>query len=226
MGKRGKTMNSFLVKTGVIAMVLAVSGTALAESNFGLGVKAGTLGIGVEGTWRPVPVVDIRLGINQYEYDYSGRYEGIDYNGTLNLDTLYGTVNFKFPLSPFRVTVGAYSNSNEFTMASAESGSFEIGGTTYTSADIGSVTATASFPSTAPYLGFGFDFSLGGKVGLNLDFGVMWQGEPTISMMTDGLLASDSDFLASVEAERLELQNEVSDYKAWPVLSLGFVFNF
>ena len=62
-------MNSFLVKTGVIAMVLAVSGTALAESNFGLGVKAGTLGIGVEGTWRPVPMVDLRLGVNQYEYE-------------------------------------------------------------------------------------------------------------------------------------------------------------
>ena len=29
-----------------------------------------------------------------------------------------------------------------------------------------------------------------------------------------------------VELERLELENELSDYKAWPVLSLSFVYNF
>ena len=209
-------------------MVLAVSGTALAESNFGLGVKAGTLGIGIEGTWRPVPMVDLRLGVNQYEYDYTGRYAGVNYNATVNLDTLYATANFKFPLSPFRVTVGAYSNSNELAMSSAETAGFDIGGSPYTLAEIGTVTATASFPSTSPYLGFGFDFSLGGKVGLNLDFGVLWQGEATVTMTTDGALnnISDSTFLGLVNDERQELEDRLSDYKAWPVLSLGFVFNF
>ena len=32
--------------------------------------------------------------------------------------------------------------------------------------------------------------------------------------------------MASLQFERLELVDEVSDYKAWPVVSLGFVFNF
>ena len=32
--------------------------------------------------------------------------------------------------------------------------------------------------------------------------------------------------MQSLEAERLELEDEMSDYKAWPVLSLGFVYNF
>ena len=221
-------MKSLLVKIGVVALVLAASGTALAERNFGLGVKAGTLGIGIEGTWRPLPIVDIRLGANQYEFDTIGRYAGINYDATLDFDTLYATANFKFPLSPFRVTVGAYSNSNEFTMASAETAGFEIGGSPYTLAEIGTVTATTSFPSTSPYLGFGFDFSLAGKVGLNLDFGVLWQGEPTVTMTTDGVLNSISDptFLGLVEDERQELQDKLSDYKAWPVISLGFVFNF
>jgi len=219
-------MKSLLVKTGVVALVLAASGTALAEGNFGLGVKAGTLGIGIEGTWRPVPMVDIRLGANRYEYDTTGAQAGVNYNATLDFDTLYATANFKFPVSPFRITVGAYSNGNELTMASNESGSFDIGGTTYTAAEIGTVSSTTSFSSTSPYLGFGFDFSLAGKVGLNLDFGVLWQGEPTVTMTTDGLLASDPTFLSSVEAERLQLEDDLSAAKAWPVLSLGFVFNF
>jgi len=219
-------MKSLLVKIGVVTLVLAASGTALAEKNFGVGVKAGTLGIGFEGTWRPAPLIDLRLGANNYEYDTTGVRAGVNYDATLNLETVYATANFKFPASPLRVTVGAFSNNNEFEMASAESGSFDIGGTTYTAADIGSVSAVTSFSGTSPYLGFGFDFSLAGKVGLTMDFGVLWQGEPTVSMTTSGLLANDPTFLSSVEAERLELQNDLSNFKAWPVLSLGFFVNF
>ena len=91
---------------------------------------------------------------------------------------------------------------------------------------MGTVSATAAFDSTSPYFGVGFDFTLLGKVGMNLDFGVLWQGSPQISMATDGLLSGDPTFEASLDAERAELENELGDYKAWPVVSLGFVFNF
>ena len=228
MGKRGTKMKSLLVKTGVVALVLAASGTALAESNFGVGAKAGTLGFGIEGTWRPVPMFDIRLGANTFDYDRTDTFAGVEYNDTLILDTVYATANFKFPLSPFRITAGAYSNGNELTLTSAAT-PFDIGGSSgYSSADIGTVTATASFPSTSPYLGVGFDFSVMGKVGLNLDFGVLWQGEPTVTMTTDGLLDSINDptFLGFVETERQDLQDDLSSFKAWPVISLGFVYNF
>ena len=64
------------------------------------------------------------------------------------------------------------------------------------------------------------------KVGLNLDFGVLWQGDPQVSLFADGPIASDPGFQANLEEERNQLLDEVSDYKAWPVLSLGFVYNF
>ena len=61
---------------------------------------------------------------------------------------------------------------------------------------------------------------------MNLDFGVLWQGSPKVDLAVDGILADDPTFQASLEAERLELEDEASDYKAWPVISLGFVVNF
>ncbi len=219
-------MKSFLVKAGVLALALTASGTALADNNFGLGVKAGTLGIGVEGTWRPLPYLDIRLGANSFEYDYDGAQAGVNYDATLNLETVYATLNFHFPVSPFRISLGAYSNGNEFNLASAETGSYDVGGTTFTAAEIGALSSDTTFSGTAPYLGFGFDFSLAGKVGLNMDFGVLWQGEPSVTMNATGLLANDPTFLAAVETERLQLQDDMSSFKAWPVVSLGFVFNF
>ena len=63
-------------------------------------------------------------------------------------------------------------------------------------------------------------------MGLNLDLGVLWQGDPEVAINADGVLASDPIFQSALEAERQELDDEISDYKAWPVISLGFVVNF
>jgi hypothetical protein len=215
--------------TKTIAALLLLSlgsATASADNNFGVGIKAGTLGIGLEGRWQPLPYVDFRLGMNRYDFEDDGSLAGVNYDATLNLDTLYGTANFRFPLSPFRVTAGVFSNGNEVQMVSADTPAFNIGGTDYSSAEVGTLRSVTTFSGTSPYLGFGYDFSLFGKVGLNMDFGALWQGDPNVAMSADGLLASDPIFLQALENERQEIQDEMSDYKAWPVLSLGFVFNF
>ncbi len=208
-------------------LLLAFSAPAFADKNFGIGAKAGTLGIGVEGTWRALPWIDLRLGMNRFDYDDSGTYAGVPYDGTLSMDTLYGTANFRFPLSPFRVTAGLYDNGNELQLESfAPGGTYEIGGIEFDADDVGTLRSVSSFSGTSPYLGVGYDFTVLGRVGLNLDFGVLWQGEPDVTLTADGDLASDPLFQDALEAERQELEDEVDDYKAWPVISLGFVVNF
>ena len=217
---------NILLRTGVVALLMAASGTTLADNNFGIGMKAGTLGIGIEATWRPLPYLDLRLGANAYDYDDRLSEAGIDYDASLTLETYYVTANFKFPLSPFRITAGIYSNGNELNLASTNTGIVTIGGMDYTAAEIGTVSSTTSFSNTAPYFGFGFDFTLMNKIGLNLDFGVLWQDEPIVTMTSTGLLANDPAFLAELESERQELEDELSNFKAWPVISIGFVYNF
>lgn len=220
-------MKTLSLKLCALLLALAAGGTAFADHNFGVGVKAGTLGLGVEGTWRPLPYIDLRAGVNQFDYDDNGFYGGINYDAEISLDNYYVTGNLRFPLSPFRLTGGLYSNGNEFNAVSGDNGAIIlVGGDPYPAAAVGTLTATAGFDSTSPYFGVGFDFTLLGKVGMNLDFGVLWQGSPQISISTDGLLSGDPTFEASLDAERAELENELSDYKAWPVVSLGFVFNF
>lgn len=200
---------------------------AEADKMFGIGVKAGTLGIGVEGTWRPpVPWLDFRVGANAYDFSDNGTYSSIPYDGTLALDSYYATANFRFPLSPFRVTAGVYDNGNELRLTSAGSGTYEIGGIPFDAADVGTLRSVASFSGTSPYAGVGFDFTVLNRVGLNLDFGVLWQGEPDVTLTADGIIAGDPLFQAALEQERQDIVDEVSDYKAWPVVSLGFVFNF
>ena len=223
-------MNTSISKATLVALALAFSSAANAD--FGVGLKAGTLGLGVEGRWSPLPWLDLRMGANQYDYDATGAQAGIDYNATLALDTFFLTGNFRFPVSPFRVTAGMFSNGNELQMASQDTlgTDFTIGGQTFSAADVGSLQSTTSFDDTAPYLGFGYDFEVFGKVGLNLDFGVLWQGVPSVSLYATGLETAPAPvqaaLLPALETERLELEDEVSDYKAWPVISLSFVYNF
>ena len=226
-----KTMNCRTFKAAFAAVALLASGSALAD--FGVGVKAGTLGLGLEGRWDPpVPWFDLRVGVNQYDLSDNGNYSGVDYDATLALDSYYLTANFKVPLSPFRFTVGAFSNGNELQMLSADTAGLpiDIGGIPFPVASVGALSSTTSFSSTAPYAGVGFDFELFGKAGLNFDFGVLWQGEPVVSLEAtnwDNLSAAEQALLGpALAAEQAELQNEISDYKAWPVVSLAFVYNF
>ena len=47
-----------------------------------------------------------------------------------------------------------------------------------------------------------------------------------VTLEADGLLAEDPLFQASLEQERQELEDEMSDFKAWPAISLGFFYRF
>lgn len=220
-------MKPFRSITIALALAILAVGTAVADdSNFGIGIKAGTLGLGLEGRWAPLPFMDLRLGGNAYNLDVNDNYSDVRYKGTLDLQTFYLTANFRFPLSPFRITAGAFANNNEIRLASAEVGDFSIGGDFYTGSEVGTLMSRTTFDSTAPYLGIGFDFELFGKAGLDLDLGLLWQGEPQVTLVADGLLAGDPSFQASLAREQTDLQDDISDFKAYPVVSLAFVYNF
>lgn len=220
-------MKTFFAKAAVLTVALLLGNNALAENNnFWVGAKAGTLGFGLEGSWRALPWLDVRAGANRFDYDDTGSQAGINYDATLALDTYYATANFRFPMSPFRVTAGAFSNGNEVQLVGQPIGTVEIGGEFYDDTDVGTLRSTTSFESVAPYLGAGFDFSIADRFGIALDFGVLWQGDPIVTLTSDGTLASDPDFLAALETERQELVSEAENLKAYPVVSLGFNFNF
>ena len=223
-------MKNTSMKAILAVAALCVSGAA--NAGFGVGFKAGTLGLGLEGRWSPIPWIDIRAGFNKFDYEDNGYYASVDYDATLALETTFLTANIKFPLSPLRVTVGAYSNGNEFQLASKDTLglNFDIGGGSFLPADVGTLISTTSFEDIAPYLGVGFDFEVFGKVGLNLDLGVLWQDEPIVTLEAVGLASAppavQAILIPALEAERQLLEDEMSSLKAYPVISLAFIYNF
>ena len=105
-----------------------------------------------------------------------------------------------------------------------------VGGLTVPVADAGALRGTATFDKTAPYVGVGFDFEILGKAGVNFDFGVLWQDAPIVELEAtswDELPPIVQDIVGpAIETERAELEDDLSAFKAWPVVSLSFVYNF
>lgn len=61
--------------------LLAISSTAQAESGqIGLGIKAGTLGGGLELSMDINPYLELRAGINQVSFDFDTTIGDIDYD--------------------------------------------------------------------------------------------------------------------------------------------------
>lgn len=205
---------------------LLVGGRVHADDNLWIGARAGTLGLGLEMTWQALPYLDFRAGVNRYDYDDTRSEAGVDYEATLALDSLYATANLRMPLSPFRITGGVFANDNSLALVGQSNGSVNIGGIDYAASDVGTLRGHTGFEKSAPYVGLGFDFRVLDTVALNLDFGVLWQGDPTVELSADGLLASDPVFQAQLESERIELETAMRDFRAYPVVSLGLSFNF
>jgi len=221
-------MKNLLRNTIVLLAAVTWGGVAAANDNLWFGVKAGTLGFGGEVSWRPIEWLDLRAGANFYDYDESGSEAGINYDGTLSLDTYYLTGNVRFPLSPFRLTAGIYANNNEVLLVSQDMPLYELGDAMipWLPTEVGRLQSVTAFDSTAPYLGAGFDFDIFDRIGLSLDFGVLWQGEPMVTLTADGSAVGDPVFDAALEQERQQLENEMQNLKAYPVISIGFNFNF
>ena len=217
-------MNHGLI--AALALGLTAAAPAIADDDLWFGVKAGTLGLGLEATWRPIPYLDLRAGLNRFSYDDDRSEAGIDYDAELDLASYYLTANLRAPATPFRFTAGIFSNGNEVGLSSRESAVFEIGGETYTAAQVGVLRGTMDVDRTAPYAGIGFDFRIADTLGLNLDLGVLWQGSPTVDLRASGPIAGDPDFQRQLEDERAQLEDELEDFELYPVASIGFSWNF
>ena len=211
---------------GLLVAGLAMALPSQADDDLWLAARAGTQGLGLEATWRPVPYLDLRVGFSQYDYDTTRQEAGIDYDVSADLSSAYATLNARMPMSPLRFSAGLVSNGNKGTFIGNDTGSYNIGGQDFAAADVGNLRGSADFDSVAPYAGMGLDFRIADTFGLHFDAGVMYQGAPSLSLAADGVLANDSNFLALLESERVELEDELSDYEWYPVVAVAFSVNF
>ena len=209
-----------------IAFVSALSMT-VARADIGLNVKAGTLGAGVELSKSFGEKFSVGLGFNAYDFKTTDSSSDIDYDFNFDLQSV-ALLGHYHPFSGiFRLTAGALYNKNELKLTGKPTAgsTYSINGVSYTAAQVGTLTGTLTFNSLAPYIGLGWGNRPGGKLGLSADIGLLHQGSPKLALSATGAL-SDPLLAADLEQERRSAEDDLSDFKWYPVVSLGLYYRF
>jgi hypothetical protein len=217
------------IRQAALVAALLVTGSASAA---GVGIRAGTTGIGGDVAFELVPTLSARFGYSWLNFNTSVDSTDTNYdakaklsNGNLFLDWA--------PLGPFfRVTGGMILNANKVDVtAQATGGTFTLGGTTYSAADVGTLTGTVkSGNSAAPYLGIGYGRVAGAGVNFYADLGVMFQGTPKASLTATCGPATPAALCSQIQAstalEAVDLQDSIKNFKYFPVASIGVTIGF
>lgn len=221
----------------ITSCALCASGTALA-SNLGLAAKASTLGFGLEADYALTEKFSLRGQFNTFDHDDTFDKDGVKYTGSLDLSTFGLLVDWHPMGGGFRVTSGVYSNGNSLSGVGTGEGTYTIGDQTYTVGPTDTLRATADVDlgsSIAPYFGIGWGHAPSNKGGLLLSFdiGVLVQGSPDATLAVTGTanggtadFTNDPTLQAEVRKEEQNLEEDLSNFEIYPVLSFGIGWRF
>src|SRR5260221_13118611 len=126
----------------------------------GVGVKVGTLGVGIQGAVAVSPKVAVRGGFNFLSYSHTFDQDGTNYDASLKLQSLEVALDLMIA-GGFRFSPGLllYNNNHlDATLAVPPSTTFSLGGVNYISqagTPIGG-TGFLDFKRVAPLLGIRF----------------------------------------------------------------------
>lgn len=200
------------------------------SSGIGVGVRASTLGLGLDFSIPLAEQVGLRFNLNSYEDSYYKIYDGIEYASKDNLTSFGALIDWHLFNNPFRVTVGLYHNNNKTKGAvlPSDGSGYQLGGTTYTAIETGSLKYAVEYDKIVPYVGVG----LGARpfntqrLTMHLDLGILYLAGGKVEMGSDGTLAGDPAFRADLEKHRRTIQRKVDDDQFYPVFSVGAVYRF
>jgi hypothetical protein len=209
-------------------------------SSLGVGVKASLLGAGAEAATPLAGRLNLRGGFNLFGYDRTFHKDGVTYAGQLQFHSAEAHVDW-FPFGrSFHVSPGALIyNANQVTANASVGGgqSFTLNGTSYTSDAADPVVGTGkiSFAKAGPMLtvGFGNLVRRHHRFSIPFEIGGIYTGAPTMALNLTGS-ACDSTGLncssiattpaieSNVQAEKNKINHDMSFFKFYPVISIGF----
>ena len=202
----------------LIAGLALLSGAAQAA---GLGVRAGTTGLGVDLGWGIAPTLGGRIGVSGMSFSGDVDTSDVSYDAKPKLLNLSALLDWS-PLGPFRISGGLVAHNNKIDVTG-----------TPTSATFAGSTVTGTVKpehSVAPYLGVGYGNVWTKGVNFYFDLGIMFQGSPkadlTVICGPSMSPAACSAAQAQADAEERRIEEELKRFKYYPVLNLGITIGF
>jgi hypothetical protein len=193
-------------------------------------LRVSTLGFGVEVSKLLIGHVGVRVGANYFKFDKTRTESNVSYDATLKLQAFSALIDL-FPANrgSFHFTGGLMTDPAKVngTGKPTTSGTFTLNGNTYTTAQVGILTAEVKYPGVVPYVGIGFGTPArsGGALGFLFDLGATI-GKATVALDATGA-ASNPTLAADLQAQEDKTEHDVQKYaKIYPVISFGLAYRF
>lgn len=215
-------------------------------STIGVGLKASTLGAGIDFAVPVTRRTNLRVGVNGLNYNRTFEKDSITYKGKLALRSVQTTYDI-FPFGgSFHLSPGLliYNGTKATANASVAGGkSFDLGDETFVGSSTDPITGTGSLKvrRAAPMFLFGFGNLVPRKHSrhftASIEAGVVFQGTPKVGLNFGGSgcdstglncspVTSDPTFQTQLVNEQNKLNREVEPFKYYPVISFGFGYRF
>ncbi len=230
-----QTSKPTLLQFGVLLVTgfLAIGASAQPEphtknsSPFTAGLEIGTTGIGPVVSYTPSPKLNFSLSYGRlYGDDNTLSGTGTDYAASLNFTNLAAIADWHPTEGRFHISAGAvfFDYKIRATGKAKNGTSYDIGGRTYSTPELTSLTGTSSKSSVAPYLGIGWTWQLGGSgFSLTTNLGLMYTGNYETKLTGTGPIVTDPTFITDLRREERDL---AKDFKFFPVIKVGCNYRF
>lgn len=212
----------FLVLT---AALVAVAPAALSAQGFAVAGRVGTLGLGAEAALGLSPKFQVRGGLGLMPLEPTATIDDIEF--TIGLpDTWFNIGADLFLGGGFRIGGGMLFKPDDPTLAGelTETASIQIGDQTYTRTEVAQLDGVIDSKDQAPYVLLGFGRHAAPGVGLFLDLGVAFVGEPEVLLSATGTpeVVNSAEFQAELRKQEQQTEDDLGSYlKLWPILNFG-----
>jgi hypothetical protein len=218
--KTTKTITFFL---GLYA-ILTQSSSA---EPFSVDAKMGSLGIGIDASYRITPYASITGSVNGFGFSMGLNNRDVDFNGTLRLLTAGANLGIHPFCNGFKFIAGVFYNGNQFNLVSKLRHNVTIRGKIITPEEVGKPKATAYFNRVSPYLGIGFDSAFYAESAWSLcgELGILFQGSPKAKLKTKGnnkVTPLVKDYIEN----RLKISTDKFLLNYYPVIAIGVKYSF
>jgi hypothetical protein len=240
-------MRPFLRVALAVCAASFMAATCFAESGlpkFGLGVRASTLGIGVEGATAVSHRNNIRAGFDMFSYGLDFDKDGINYDARLKLRSAHVLLD-QYLVGGLHLSPGfMLYNTNKLTATGTAAGgrTFSLGDRTYISQASSPLQGSAELKlgRAAPMLMIGLGNLVprsGRHFTVNVEAGVVFQKSPEMKLNLSGNacdtvlnvcgpVMSIPGAAENVVKEQNKINDDLKPFKYYPIVSLGFGWSF
>ena len=218
------------MKRAILGLSAFVFSAGAGAQGVAIAPKIGTTGAGADVTIGVARSLNLRLGAQGWTRSETRTEQEIEYDADLSLVSGQILLDVHPGGGGFRISAGVVVNGNEVTAVSTEDAVYTINGIPYPVGLVGRLSGRVETNAVAPYLGIGWGNAVapGGRWRFALDLGAFYQGSPKVTLRAEPLIPGllPERFERDLEAERQEIEDDLTDYTVYPVIAVGVSYRF